>query len=175
MMGQLLVCRRRLGLALSVAALAASSSVTQAARAAEPPIAASITGDSAAQGKPVSARLFGIFFEDINHAADDGLYPELVQNRSFEFSTVDNPAYNGLTAWSMASRGGAAGSIAVAGDAPLNDRNLNYLRLTIASPGAGPGAGVAVRNSGFNTGLHASMRLQARRCAPVPGPGTRAS
>ena len=25
--------------------------------------------------------LFGIFFEDINHAADGGLYAELVQNR----------------------------------------------------------------------------------------------
>ncbi|MDM5327820.1 hypothetical protein [Neobacillus sp. CF12] len=27
--------------------------------------------------------LFGIFFEDLNHAADGGLYTELVQNRSF--------------------------------------------------------------------------------------------
>ena len=43
--------------------------------------------------------LFGIFFEDINHAADGGLYAELVQNRSFEFDPVDNPVYNGLTAW----------------------------------------------------------------------------
>ena len=28
--------------------------------------------------------LFGLFFEDINHAADGGLYGELIQNRSFE-------------------------------------------------------------------------------------------
>lgn len=34
--------------------------------------------------------LFGIFFEDINHAADGGLYGELVRNRSFEFCEIDN-------------------------------------------------------------------------------------
>ncbi|WP_298847025.1 hypothetical protein [Clostridium sp.] len=28
--------------------------------------------------------LFGIFFEDLSHAADGGLYSELIQNRSFE-------------------------------------------------------------------------------------------
>ena len=43
--------------------------------------------------------LFGIFFEDLNHAADGGLYAELVQNRSFEFAPIDNPSYHGLTAW----------------------------------------------------------------------------
>ena len=38
--------------------------------------------------------LFGIFFEDINHAADGGLYAELVQNRSFEFAPIDNKEYS---------------------------------------------------------------------------------
>lgn len=37
--------------------------------------------------------LFGIFFEDLNHAADGGLYAELVQNRSFEFDPIDHPDY----------------------------------------------------------------------------------
>lgn len=43
--------------------------------------------------------LFGIFFEDINHAADGGLYAEMVQNRSFEFEPIDNKSYNSFTAW----------------------------------------------------------------------------
>ena len=34
---------------------------------------------------------FWHIFEDINNAADGGLYGELVQNRSFEFDPVDNP------------------------------------------------------------------------------------
>ena len=33
---------------------------------------------------------YGIFFEDINHAADGGLYGEMVRNRAFEFSPMDN-------------------------------------------------------------------------------------
>jgi alpha-L-arabinofuranosidase len=144
------------GLATSAAALAglAPARTGHDAQAAEAPLAASITGDSSATGKPISDKLFGIFFEDINHAADGGLYPELVQNRSFEFSSIDNSTYTGLTAWSLDGRGGAAGSIAVATDAPLNEKNLNYLRLTTASPGSGARAGLAIRNSGFNTGLH---------------------
>lgn len=36
------------------------------------------------EGAAVSSSLFGIFFEEINHAGDGGLYAELVQNRSFE-------------------------------------------------------------------------------------------
>ena len=42
---------------------------------------------------------YGIFFEDINHAADGGLYGEMVRNRAFEFSPMDNPEYQALTAW----------------------------------------------------------------------------
>ena len=40
--------------------------------------------DAAKKGKAVSPMLYGIFYEDINHAADGGLYAELVRNRSFE-------------------------------------------------------------------------------------------
>lgn len=40
--------------------------------------------DAAQKGKSVSPMLYGIFYEDINHAADGGLYAELVRNRSFE-------------------------------------------------------------------------------------------
>lgn len=34
----------------------------------------------------ISPTMYGIFFEDINFAADGGLYAELVKNRSFEFT-----------------------------------------------------------------------------------------
>ena len=43
--------------------------------------------------------LYGIFFEDLNHAADGGLYAELIQNRSFEFDKIYNADYHALTAW----------------------------------------------------------------------------
>ncbi len=43
-----------------------------------------ITIDVSKKGADVSPDLYGIFFEEINHAGDGGLYAELVQNRGFE-------------------------------------------------------------------------------------------
>jgi alpha-L-arabinofuranosidase len=40
--------------------------------------------DSRATGVEISPMLYGIFYEDINHAADGGIYAELIRNRSFE-------------------------------------------------------------------------------------------
>src|SRR5277367_5464332 len=45
-----------------------------------------ISVDATHPGAASSPSEFGIFFEDINFGADGGLYPELVKNRSFEFS-----------------------------------------------------------------------------------------
>ena len=40
-------------------------------------------------GVAISPTPYGIFFEDINHAADGGLYAELIRNRSFEDAATD--------------------------------------------------------------------------------------
>jgi len=45
--------------------------------------------DANQRGPKISPMHYGIFFEDINHAADGGLYAELIRNRSFE----DGPRY----------------------------------------------------------------------------------
>ena len=52
-----------------------------------------------AGGKAISDELIGIFFEDINNSADGGLYAELVQNGSFEFSPADRDGWGPATAW----------------------------------------------------------------------------
>lgn len=52
-----------------------------------------ITVDPTAKGAKIDDTMYGVFFEDINRAADGGLYAELVQNRSFEYSTDDNRSY----------------------------------------------------------------------------------
>lgn len=87
--------------------------------------------------------LFGIFFEDINHAADGGLYAELVQNRSFEFAPIDNKEYNSLTAWEKSDNA----KWSVECESPLNEENTHYLC-------AGGGADDYIRNLGFNTGIY---------------------
>ena len=48
--------------------------------------------------------LFGIFFEDINHAADGGLYAELIQNRDFEYDPSDREGdknWNSTHSWTL--------------------------------------------------------------------------
>ncbi len=94
--------------------------------------------------KPISPDLFGIFFEDLNWAADGGLYAELVQNRSFEYSVADNKDWDSLTSWELLERGGGMGAVTVETVSPLNDVNRHYAVLTVKSPG------VALRNTGFD-------------------------
>lgn len=53
-----------------------------ACNTAEPDISISI--DLQSHEADVSENLYGIFFEEINHAGEGGLYGELLQNRSFE-------------------------------------------------------------------------------------------
>ena len=68
-------------------------------------------------GAVVQPTMYGIFFEDINFAADGGLYGELLKNRSFEF-TPDH-----LMGWQ------AFGKVEIKNDGPF-DRNPHYARLT---------------------------------------------
>lgn len=66
----------------------------------------------------VNPDMYGIFFEDINFAADGGLYAELIKNRSFEFPQT-------LMGWNI------FGKVSVQTDGPF-DRNPHYVRLTDA-------------------------------------------
>src|SRR5690349_23525983 len=94
----------------------------------------------ATKGKKISPDLFGLFFEDINRAADGGLYAELVQNRSFEYDPADNAAYTPLTGWAP-----KAGDPQVVDDGGrLNEHNRRYLRLPL------PGG---IINAGSNSGI----------------------
>lgn len=40
--------------------------------------------DMSTRGAEVPASMYGIFFEEINHAGDGGIYGEMLMNRSFE-------------------------------------------------------------------------------------------
>ena len=48
--------------------------------------------DAAAPRVPVNPALYGIFFEEINHAGEGGLYAELVLNRDFEIVNLPTGA-----------------------------------------------------------------------------------
>eukprot|EP00850_Spirogloea_muscicola_P001586 SM000006S19351 [mRNA] locus=s6:258455:264282:- [translate_table: standard] len=51
-----------------------------------------ITVDAGASGRRIPHTLFGIFFEEINHAGMGGLCAELVQNRGFEAGGPNTPS-----------------------------------------------------------------------------------
>ena len=50
----------------------------------DPPGAGTIVVDASRPGHAIPASMYGIFFEEISHAGEGGLYAELVQNRGFE-------------------------------------------------------------------------------------------
>jgi alpha-L-arabinofuranosidase len=90
---------------------------------------------------PIQPTMYGIFFEDINFAADGGLYAEMVKNRSFEFELL-------MTGWSqpksdkfsMNDDSGFALIIKDSGEEP----NSHFLRITTKAT-----QGYQLLNEGF--------------------------
>ena len=82
-----------------------------------------------AGGKAISDELIGIFFEDISSSADGGLYAELIQNGSFEFSPVERDGWGPGTAWRMVRPGHSTGYMQPMQLNPIHPNNPNYMRL----------------------------------------------
>ena len=122
---------------LTAVSIGYASLAGRAQTPAETPAAVTITADTTVKGVSVSPNLYGVFFEEINHSGDGGLYGELVRNRSFE----DNP---GLSAWTPV---GGLVSIATATSHPLNEKNPTALQLQVTDVPKGGMVGVA--NDGY--------------------------
>lgn len=108
---------------------------------------------AAPREKAISPNLFGIFFEDLNYAADGGLYAEMVQNRSFEYQPSDidthkNPGglYNPFTAWTVEKTHSLC-HVTIESRCPLNANNTHYAQIEIVSPGD---AGAGLGNTGYD-------------------------
>ena len=81
-------------------------------------------------GKAISDELIGIFFEDISSAADGGLYAELVQNGSFEYSPAERDGWGAGTAWKQVRPGHSLGTMEVRKTEGIHPNNPTYMRLT---------------------------------------------
>ena len=79
------------------------------------------------KGVPVRQDMIGLFFEDINYAADGGLYAELLENRAFEFSDC------------YGTRGDdyVLPDCGYGWEATVSRRNPHYLRFTADRAGQG--------------------------------------
>ena len=82
-------------------------------------------------GKAISDELIGIFFEDISSSADGGLYAELVQNGSFEYSPAERDGWGAGTSWKQVRPGHSLGTLDVRKDNGIHANNPTYMRLTI--------------------------------------------
>mgnify|MGYP002854297256 FL=1 len=84
-----------------------------------------------AGGKAISDELIGIFFEDISSAADGGLYAELIQNGSFEYSPAERDGWGAGTAWKVIRPGHSLGLLEPRMDNGIHPNNPTYIRLHV--------------------------------------------
>ena len=107
-------------------------------------------------GGPIPSTMYGIFFEDINYAADGGLYGELVKNRSFEFP-------NNFAGWDI------SGKATLKDDGPFN-KNPHYVRL---APSGHNDKHTMIENHGFfGMGVKEGAEYRFSVWARVPDGGT---
>lgn len=105
--------------------------------------------------KEISPILVGAFFEDLNYAADGGLYGELLQNRSFEYTPSDiydlrntsNNGWNSFTAWHFLRSINSIGRVSVETVSPIHPNNPHYIRLRVLTEGE---SGAGLRNTGYD-------------------------
>ena len=95
-----------------------------------------MTIDATRRGPLTSPYQYGLFFEEINHAGEGGLYAELVKNRSFE---------EDLDGWSRATT--SYTTIAIRSTGLMNSAQKKALRLTTTNATAERPRGI--KNEGF--------------------------
>ena len=86
------------------------------------------------KAKPISDMLIGVFFEDLSHAADGGLYAELIQNRDFEYCEDSFAREKNWThdyAWSTSS----GASLTITDIKPIHPNNKFYAVLDVTQVG----------------------------------------
>ena len=107
-------------------------------------------------GAPIPYTMYGIFFEDINYAADGGLYAELVKNRSFEFP-------DHYAGWDI------SGKVSLRNDGPFN-KNPHYVRL---APSGHSDKHTMIENHGFfGMGVKGGEEYRFSVWARVPDGGS---
>lgn len=106
---------------------------------------------SVKDGRTVPESLWGIFFEDINWAADGGLNPELLANGGFDWLQADHEKWNVVEdGWEPEYRDGGMARLSIQMGAPVHPNTARHLRIESF------GSGLAgVRNRGLD-----GMRLR---------------
>jgi len=106
--------------------------------------------------------MYGIFFEDINLAADGGVYAELVKNRSFEFNMP-------LTAWKEQKRNGGDGRTEVINRAAERPENAHFIKSYITTDAGFYGfSNEGFRGMGVKEGEDYNFSVIAKQEGDIP-------
>src|ERR1700744_2118937 len=90
----------------------------------------------------ISPSLWGLFFEDINRAADGGVYAEMVESRSFDFPTP-------MTAWSTWPKPNLRdGIFEIINQSAVNAADPKYMQVDLQAKDT-----VGLMNSGFDKSM----------------------
>ena len=89
-------------------------------------------------GPQINKTQYGVFFEELSHAGEGGLYAELVKNRSFEDSITSIPD------WECYAIGNAKGAMSLETADLLNSAQSRALKVDLRAPGT-----VGVANTGY--------------------------
>lgn len=140
---------------------------------------------------PVNPSLYGLFFEEINHAGDGGLYAELIRNRSFEDTVVPDRCHvkecnlhtpagwvspfddtDPIPGWFLQKPDDCLAEMMLDDSCPLNDKNPLSLKVEIGYLAEGR---VSVCNTGFwgipvRSGEKYHLSFYARKAADFQGP-----
>lgn len=108
----------------------------------------------------IQPTMFGVFFEDINFAADGGLYAEMIKNRSFEFEAP-------LMGWiqpnsdkhSLNNESGIADIIKYGGTVT----NHNFCRVTVKNDKGYVLINEGFRGMGIKKEAHYNLFLEAKK------------
>ena len=99
---------------------------------------------------PIPSTMWGIFFEDINFAADGGLYAELVKNRSFEFPMP-------MMGWDEIEQKGSTATTLIVNHGKENTNNLRYASVSVNTQSGVYG----LSNAGFRgMGIYAGKQYR---------------
>jgi alpha-N-arabinofuranosidase len=110
----------------------------------------------------IQPTLYGIFFEDINLAADGGVYAELVKNRSFEFASP-------LMGWTEHTKDGGSGSVAVIDRGNEMPENPHVLKInTKSTTGLFGLSNEGFRGMGIKKGETYTFSVMARQTSEKP-------
>lgn len=114
-------------------------------------------------GPVIQPTMYGVFFEDINFAADGGIYAELIKNRSFEFADP-------LMGWDKRGQDNK-GHVLIINRGVTHASNPRFARVTVLTDTGH----FSLTNEGFrgigikkDSQYHFSMQAKLLRDEPVP-------